>query len=584
MGWVSTSSPITTLDAGEQREIPITIQPPRAPESRAGRHSFTVDFISKSAPDQTAQAKCTLTIAAFSKFDSELQPTRMDTGQNGQLTIDNEGNVRETFSISWRSHEDQLSFEVGNYENEVWVFSETKRQEVRVPEGKTVNTIFRAGLRNRPIIGGKVNYPYSVSLRSSEGETQTHNGEVVDQALIPIWVLPIALVLCIMMICIVVFFVNQQNNQVSSATETSLAETSMAVAFATTVSAQETQSAQLTAGVPTDTPVPTETFTPTEEPTETPTPTYTETPTETPTETETPEPTETDVPTDVPTEEPTIEPTAEVTDEPSPPDANGTIIFESNRSGETALYTLAAWNYTVEMIPGTEGATQPKWSPDGGRIAVSKDGDILTMNPDGSNIINLTNSPDFTENNPAWSPDGQNIVYSANREGQWQIYRIPSGGGEVTQLTDNGDNTDPFWFRSGGLLTGTELIVFTSNRDGNMEVYRMRNDGSEQLNLTNNPASDNQPVGSPDGRTVLFTSNRDGNPEIYSISEDGSDMLNLTNNPASDSLAVWSRNGEWIAFTTNRDGNSEVYMMTPDGTNLYNTTQNPAEDFSYTWY
>jgi len=591
MGWVSTSSPVTTLDAGEQRDIPITIQPPRAPESRAGRHTFTIEIVSKSAPDQTAQADCTLTIAAFSKFSSELQPTRMEAVQNGQLTVANEGNVRETFAISWRSHEDQLAFEVGAYENDAWVFTETKLHELRVPEGKAVNTIFRAGLRQRPIIGGKVAYPYSANLRSSGGETQTHNGEVVDQALIPIWVLPVVLVLCILMICITIFFLNWQNNQNTSITETAMAETSIAIAAATTVSAQETQSAQLTAGVPTDTPVPTETFTPTDEPTETPEPTFTETPTET----FTPEPTETELPTDVPTEEPpppteeaTVEATAEVTveptDEPEPPDASGEIIFESNRSGTPALYKLAAWNFTAEIIPGTEGATQPKWSPDGGRIVVSKDGDILTMNPDGSNIINLTNSPDFTEKDPAWAPDGQNIVYASNQEGQWQIYRIPAGGGDVTKLTDTGDNTQPCWFRSGGLLSGSEWIAFTSNRDENPEVYLMKNDGSDPRNLTNQPDNDSQPVGSPDGKTVLFTSDRDGNQEIYRVGEDGSGLVNLTNNPANDSLAVWARNGDWIAFTTNRDGNSEVYMMASDGTNPYNATRDPAEDFSYSWH
>jgi len=124
MGWVSTSSPVTTLDAGEQREIPITVRPPRAPESRAGRHTFTIEFSSKDAPEQTAEVECTLTIAAYSKFSSALQPARMDAEQNGQISAKNEGNVRETFTISWRSHEDQLAFEVGTYENQEWVFNE----------------------------------------------------------------------------------------------------------------------------------------------------------------------------------------------------------------------------------------------------------------------------------------------------------------------------------------------------------------------------------------------------------------------------------------------------------------------------
>lgn len=586
MGWVSTSSPVTRLDAGGQREIPITIQPPRAPESRAGRHAFTIQIISKSAPDQTVEADCTLTIAAFSKFSSTLQPARMEAVQNGQISVTNEGNVRETFKISWRSHEDQLAFEVGSYENEEWVFEEAKIHEVRVPEGKSVDTIFRAGLRQRPIIGGKVTYPYSVTLRSSGGETKTHNGEVIDQALIPIWVLPIALVVCIVLACIGIFFFNRQSDQSRGATETAMIETSVAMAAATTVSAQQTQSAQMTAGVPTDTPVPTNTFTPTEEATETPEPTFTETATETPTETFTPEPSETVEPTDEPTDEVPTE-TEEVppTDEPPPPDTSGEILFESNRGGPQALYKLAAWNFTAQVIPGTENLITPKWSPDGGRIAASQDGDIITMNPDGSNIVNLTNSPGSIEQEPTWSPNGQSIAYSSNAGGSWQIYSIPSGGGDATQLTDTGDNTQPYWYRSGGLLVGSDLIVFTSNRDNNQEVYRMNPDGSDQRNFTNNPGNnESQPAASANGDTILFTSDRDGNQEIYSVSEDGSGLVNLTNNPASDSLAVWSRDGDWIAFTTDRDGNFEVYVMASDGADPYNGTRDPADDYSSSWH
>lgn len=580
MGWVSTSSPITTLDAGEQRDIPITIQPPRAPESRAGRHPFKIKIDSQSAPDQSSEADCTLTIAAFSKFESELQTQRIEAVQNGQIKVKNQGNVRETVAITWQSHEDQLAFEVGRVENNQWVFNETKIHEVRVPEGQSVNTVFRAGLRKRSIIGGRVAYPFSTHVRSSSGETQTHNGEIIDQAIIPIWVLPVVLILCITMVCIAIFFVNQQGTRNADATAT-------VIAAATTASAEGTQSAQLTAGVPTNTPVPTATETPTDEPTETPEPTITETPTETPTETFTPEPsaTEEPVPTEVPTDEPV--PTDEATTVPpteEPPDLRGEIVFESSRNGSPALFRLATWNFTTEMISGTEGGSQGKWSPDGGRIAFSKDGDIFTMNPDGGNLINLTNSSGSDDREPAWSPNGQQIVYASNQDGPWQIFVIPAGGGDATKITDvEADNRQPYWVRSSGLLSGSESIVFTSNRDGNQEIYVMQTDGSDQRNLSNNAANDNQPVASPDGDLLLFTSDRDGNQEIYSIFSDGSGLTNLTNNSANDYLATWSSGSDWIAFTTNRDGNAEVYVMTSSGDNPYNVTQNPAEDISSSW-
>ena len=581
MGWVSTPSPVTKLGPGEQREIPIIIQPPRSAESRAGRHAFHIQIISEAAPDQLVEADCTLTIAAFSQFSSELQPPRMEAVQNAQIGIKNEGNVRDTFTITWQSHEDQLAFEVGSVENEQWVFNQAKLQEVRIPEGKAVSTVFRAGLRQRPFIGGKVAYPYSAHIRSSSGETQTHNGEVVDQALVPIWVLPIVLVLCIMMICMAIFFVNWRGDQTANQDATAAA----IIAATTTVIAQETQSAQLTAGVPTNTPEPTFTETATVTPSETPTGTATATLTETPSQTPIPSETTTAVPptvgpTDAPTQAPTEAPT-----EPSAPSLRGEIIFESTRNGTPALFKLQTWNFTPVMIAGTENATQAEWSPDGGRIAFARNGDIFTMNPDGTNLINLTEGSGSNDRNPTWSPNGAQIAFESDRTGNWEIFSMPAGGGEEpVNLTNNGaSDTQPSWFRSGGILGGSEWIAFTTDRDGNQEVYAMKSNGDQPRNLSNNGASDSQPAAASSGGTILFTSNRDGNQEIYSVFEDGSGLVNLTRNSANDSLSTWSRDGDWIAFTTNRDGNSEIYVMDKNGNNLYNATHNSAEDYSWTW-
>ena len=53
-GWVSTPFPITELEPGETQEIPVTISPPRASESRVGRHPIIIRVISQEFPDQTA--------------------------------------------------------------------------------------------------------------------------------------------------------------------------------------------------------------------------------------------------------------------------------------------------------------------------------------------------------------------------------------------------------------------------------------------------------------------------------------------------------------------------------------------------
>jgi hypothetical protein len=129
------------------------------------------------------------------------------------------------------------------------------------------------------------------------------DGEVLDRAAIPMWVLPVLLVLCLAAFLAAAFYVNQ-GLQVTNATATQAAakSTELAAQAVLTAEALETHSAQLTASFPTDTPEPTLTPTLTEVPTETQvpsatpslTPTSTRAPTEIPTEgpTEAPQPTE----------------------------------------------------------------------------------------------------------------------------------------------------------------------------------------------------------------------------------------------------------------------------------------------------
>ena len=59
-------------------------------------------------------------------------------------------------------------------------------------------------------------------------------------------------------------------------------------------------------------------------------------------------------------------------------------------------------------------------------------------------------------------------------------------------------------------------IVFSSNRDGNYEIYVMNaSDGSNQKKLTTNPSGDISPAWSPDASEIAFTSDRDGYYEVY---------------------------------------------------------------------
>ena len=223
------------------------------------------------------------------------------------------------------------------------------------------------------------------------------------------------------------------------------------------------------------------------------------------------------------------------------------------------------------------------------------------MNADGTNPVNLTQSPERADLFSSWSPDGKQIVFgsikSAIKDFVWDIWVMDADGGNPRNLTNHGaKDRRPDWSPDG------IRIAFESNRDGdwefelwgNMDVYVMNADGSKPINLTNHPALDGYPDWSPDGTRIAFHSNRDGddNWEIYVMNADGTNPINLTNHPAEDWRPAWSPDGARIAFESNRDGdwernrhdNWEVYVMNADGTNPINlTNNNRASDGRPSW-
>ena len=197
----------------------------------------------------------------------------------------------------------------------------------------------------------------------------------------------------------------------------------------------------------------------------------------------------------------------------------------------------------------------PAWSPDGHHLVFTRivddstcDGflycgeEIFTINADGSEERRLTFNTTF-DNSPVWSPDGAKIALSRYERGScvnfqcdYDIFTMNPDGSDEVNLTHNDEaNHGPDWSPDGSQIAFSP----TKNACCVGEIYKMNADGSDMKQLTFQSPSrgdwiiSGSPAWSPDGTKIAFTADFAGlnHSEIQVINSDGSGVKRLTDSP-----------------------------------------------------
>jgi TolB protein len=194
--------------------------------------------------------------------------------------------------------------------------------------------------------------------------------------------------------------------------------------------------------------------------------------------------------------------------------------------------------------------------------------DIYIMNDDGSNIQKLTNSTEDDEY-PIFSPDGSKIAYVSGRYDK--PYVMNNDGSNPQQLSEYSIYGTPIFSPDGS------KILFRSSRG----VYSINVDGTDEQRLLQ--PSSNGVSWSPDGSKIAVSyssiSISGSSYEIYIMNADGSELHQLTYDSTRNTSPIWSPDGSNIAFVSERDGTEEIYSINPDGTNYKQLTNVPGYVF-----
>jgi Tol biopolymer transport system component len=126
----------------------------------------------------------------------------------------------------------------------------------------------------------------------------------------------------------------------------------------------------------------------------------------------------------------------------------------------------------IQAIQSTRLLNDPHVSPDGEWLTYSSSEpeDIFIMRVDGTSGRQLTDDL-YLDRTPRWSPDGEKITFYSNRSGVFEIWAIHADGSELQQLTKTPDQalTMPEWSPDGQRIryfdsTGRTSYIFDPNK------------------------------------------------------------------------------------------------------------------------
>jgi TolB protein len=185
----------------------------------------------------------------------------------------------------------------------------------------------------------------------------------------------------------------------------------------------------------------------------------------------------------------------------------------------------------------------PNWTPDGTRLILNRNGRIYGFDLASRQVAEIgTGSMTRNNNDHALSFDGKMLGLSGGQPST--VWTVPVTGGVPTQITPIGPSYLHGWSPDG------KLLAFTGQRDGDFDVYVVPSAGGPEKRLTAVPGLDDGPEFTPDGRWIYFNSTRTGRMQVWRMRSDGTAQEQLTFDDFNNWFPHVSPDGKTIVFIT----------------------------------
>jgi dipeptidyl aminopeptidase/acylaminoacyl peptidase len=274
------------------------------------------------------------------------------------------------------------------------------------------------------------------------------------------------------------------------------------------------------------------------------------------------------------------------------------IVFTSNMSGRSNLWKVSSsGGWPIQLTQSDERQYGAAWSPDGKWIVYEQDHqgnelwDLYAIPSDGGEPINLTNTPAIREFGANWSHDGKTIAFAyKTKDGtSYDVALLDWATRKVRKLTNE---TQPGYSVSAFAWSPDDKTIYASRVNPiftDADIYRIDVASGKMENLTEHKGTIRY-LGSslsPDGRTILLASDANGGFLNVAMLDVASKKVKfITDSKWEVSPGTFSPDGKMFTYTVNEDGVTNAYLADtatghgekvnlPHGLNFFNG--NPSE-------
>jgi dipeptidyl aminopeptidase/acylaminoacyl peptidase len=249
---------------------------------------------------------------------------------------------------------------------------------------------------------------------------------------------------------------------------------------------------------------------------------------------------------------------------------------------QIAFVTTISGRYNIWLVPSQSGwptqltvSNQRQiniaWSPKGRWIAYNSDydgneqWDLFLVSTTNGQVVNLTNTPEVSEEGAAWSPDGEKLAYSVKpkQSPNYELDVMEVLTKKVIHLTSNTpaqlSNVDPIWSKDGKWVVYTQQTA--TGKDAN--VFIVNSSGGRAANLTAHEGEQRFAASdiSPDGKTILITSNLvNGHRNAGLLDIATKKIMWLTSGNGEVNSGKFSPDGKRLTWTANIEGSQDIYV------------------------